>query len=260
MMDVNLGWCEGSGDGYLGNRTLKIRVTQTGVDHPAQREFTITQAAAPTMRGNNPFYQWGRKDPVRPSTGFSNFEKELWWGRDYEAYKTTDYKVTGQATLQEAIQNPHLIYHSAALNWTSSGNYYNLWDADNNSNGVSSLSDYRSVKTVYDPCPVGFKVPVPDVWSNFSIDNSTVGGNDMPGRTFTNAGDKSDFPASGRHYNAQWDLSEVGTIGGYWSALPALSSASYCLLFNLTTAPNAVNVTSNVSRNYGYSVRPVLDE
>ena len=79
-------------------------------------------------------YQWGRKDPIR-----------------------TDHftSVANMSSIDNAIANPTEVYYSS----------YNdsHWQQDNNSHLWS-----MATKTIYDPCPVGYKVPHKDVWLSFS--------------------------------------------------------------------------------------------
>ena len=57
-------------------------------------------------------------------------------------------------SLGYVIQTPNVYY--AASNWERTGPYNNLW---NNHVNTAYDTDVEVVKTVYDPCPVGFKVP-----------------------------------------------------------------------------------------------------
>lgn len=53
--------------------------------------------------------------------------------------------------------------------WSSGiSTYYNYWNAAQNNSGVS---DINVIKTVYDPCPVGFVVPPASVFSGMSLVN-----------------------------------------------------------------------------------------
>lgn len=79
-------------------------------------------------------YQWGRKDPFADG----NYE----W-------------VSSKFTIEESIRKP-TIYAARNFPWTSEWND-NLWS---------------SQKTVYDPCPVGYKIVSKDIWTGFT----TTGG------------------------------------------------------------------------------------
>ena len=80
-------------------------------------------------------YQWGRKDPFA-------------WGHN-ETF-------SGQMTLEESILNPTRVPINYD-DWAYERNLY-LW--------------HSSVKTIYDPCPVGYKVVVPEAFTGLSIHGS----------------------------------------------------------------------------------------
>lgn len=77
-------------------------------------------------------YQWGRKDPFA-------------WGHNE--------RFSGQMTLEESILNPTRVPINYD-DWAYERNLY-LW--------------HSSVKTIYDPCPVGYKVVVAEAFTGLSI-------------------------------------------------------------------------------------------
>lgn len=83
-------------------------------------------------------YQWGRKDP------FADGHYE--W-------------VQSQFTLKESIEKP-MIYAARNSPWTYEWSD-NLWDVS---------------KTIYDPCPVGYKVSVQEIWNGFTVNGINVAG------------------------------------------------------------------------------------
>ena len=83
---------------------------------------------------------------------------------------------TGRASIAEAIANPCRIY-CRNQHWVNRNSQYrNLW----NNVAVFSLSDtdfgeaYRSVKTVYDPSPAGFRIPDAFTFRIFSRQGKNV--------------------------------------------------------------------------------------
>lgn len=73
MLPYNLGWCDGQTTTYAA-RSVKVRFTQDETGE--QQIITVRQEAyTVSVLGNNPFYQWGRKDPMLPSTGTGNTNK-----------------------------------------------------------------------------------------------------------------------------------------------------------------------------------------
>ena len=63
--------------------------------------------------------------------------------------------------------------------------YFNLWNADNNTNG-KNFNDNPVTKTVYDPCPAGFTLPPSNAFTGFTTTGENV----------TNTVDK---------YNGEWN-------------------------------------------------------
>ena len=110
-------------------------------------------------KANGFHYQYGRKDPF-PSTYSSNLSSstisinatELTPGMlNYYQPDGISYYVrttVGSATsIQGSFQNPTTTY-SKGYSWCSSANDYSRWSDKNNS----------TVKTLYDPCPAGWRV------------------------------------------------------------------------------------------------------
>ena len=83
------------------------------------------------------FYQWGRKDPFVVSGYMVTAPVDA---IVYEYYKSSN------DTIEHATQHPTTVYDDAS--W---GNRVDLWSAGN-------------VKTIYDPCPAGWKVSDDSAW------------------------------------------------------------------------------------------------
>ncbi len=172
----------GEGDNYDQDRVVWIRIRQTGIENPASAEFKVTQRyGILSISDNSPYWQWGRKDALPPSSG-ENAEGSIEWN-EKEGYvwaPTSGNAGSGLTGLANAIQNPHKFFATSSV-WYSGKNYSNLWDADNTVYGVAALVDNEVVKTVYDPCPPGFKMPPGDAWTGFF--RTTVAGPATQDRT-----------------------------------------------------------------------------
>ena len=148
--------------------------------------------------------------------------------------------------------------------------YYNLWSADNTTIG---FNDNSVVKTVYDPCPVGFKMPASNAFtgftttgngsstqSEFNVDGTSDGQtyqNNFGYNFWTNSSKTAiiNFPASGYRNDNDGSLRSVGSFGCYWSAVPSSKYNGYDLLFGW----GSVSPRNNYNRPSGYSVRPVSE-
>jgi hypothetical protein len=259
-------------------RSMKVRITQTGLEAGLEvrtQTITVTQnAGVETTGNNNPYYQWGRKDPFPPSNGNNNTERMIYYGAGYSRVfsggPTTD--------IDEAIVNPHIFYRGteAQPNWMTVS-YNDLWDLGNAVLGGATFSDNTVVKTVYDPSPVGFKMPPSNAFRGFTYSGNiyvmtganvysdffNVSGPFSGGWTFYSspnarggtAGTPIFFPASGYRYYTTETLGFVNANGSYWSALPTNAINSSSLNFN----SGFVNPLGSNPRSYGFSVRPVAE-
>ncbi len=85
-------------------------------------------------------YFWGRKDPFYAPDGYRYGRRSM--------------------TLEESIQNPDVSHYTSNSGpWVEPENDF-LW------------SD--SMKTIYDPCPVGYRVAPSQIWTDFTTTNKTT--------------------------------------------------------------------------------------
>lgn len=129
----------------------KVKLVFRQVGHPnVVSKFTVEHK----YRTENLFYmthyQHGRKDP---------FSGDVVHAQD--KIKAVNGKINGQLSLAYGIQHPNeLINFNYKTNWCSE-KYFNLWSANfsilDNLDHAPKFDD--NVKTIYDPCPVGYKVP-----------------------------------------------------------------------------------------------------
>ena len=268
----NLGWKYTSWHGtvYQQPRSVKVRVEQLG-GPKKQAEFTITQNPYSTKTGYNTFYQWGRKDAF-PGGLIGNTEPTLYPAG--QLFKNND---GDNMSITKGIQNPGSFYIFGS-SWSSTPptgyTYYNLWSANNTTTQVyNSGNDLPVVKTVYDPSPVGFKLPANNVFTRFT----TTGLNAYNATEFNVQGAKKAsnftanfgwnfwtnasknamiyFPASGFRNYMNGSLGSVKSNGWYWSAVPCDVQLGCFLLFNL----HSVTPLGTAFRAGSSSVRPVTE-
>ncbi len=180
MMGVPLGWCDAES---AAGREAIVLFTQPETGNT--QVITIKQEPL-AAGGNCTFYQWGRKDPMLPSTGLGNEDKPH--TGEYLYIKNGE----GKASIGKSIQNPHTFYNfggSGYYDWCSNSGtmagksfLFNLWDTHNNtinneSNSSSVTAKYTATtKTVYDPSPVGYVVPTNGAMSGFTFNGQMTGG------------------------------------------------------------------------------------
>jgi uncharacterized protein (TIGR02145 family) len=206
-------------------------------------------------------YQWGRKDPFPASSALTGTTSALIYNAS--GTKLTESGTTGTGVklikvnmannLNAAIQNPLTFYFKAMspCDWYSSGSTQNsyLW---NNTNGT---------KTVYDPCPEGWRVPVSG--SGDSSPWYTSSSSDYKSGTFGNGWNWTNsyfnlgwYPAAGYRKYSTGRIASPGTFGYYWTATASGTSA-YSLYFGKKTFNSSY--TTNY-RGSGCSVRCVREE
>ena len=260
-----LGWkpTQWSGSTYDKPRTVKVKVVQTIKNGGVAQEtvINITQNPGNVKKGATTLYQFGRKDAF-PGVATS----------DLKAGSITE-NAGDNMTIMNNIQNPDKFYIYGSSLWTNYG-YYNLWSADNTvTGGYNQGNDNPVVKTVYDPCPVGFKMPANNAFTGFTTtgQNSSTqselnvdGTDDWQqwtnnfGHNFWTNSSKTatiNFPASGLRYINDGSLVHVGNFGYYWSAVP-VNTYSGC---NLLFSSGNVYPLNIYSRAYGFAVRAVSE-
>ena len=167
MMSSNLGWVDVK-QVYYDLRELKFTFTQNKTNDV--KIMTVTQEGATFdyKDAGSTYYQWGRKDPIvalmnRDKTGVNDYRRLDVPTNDY-LYKTND---DGLVTCAEGIKHPNVYYVKSthATAWLTDAAYSpKLWNIDGTEKNVWVAN---SRKTVYDPSPKGFKVPVPRAFSVF---------------------------------------------------------------------------------------------
>ena len=235
LMSVNLGWCDGSTTNYA-ERSCKVKFTAGG----ESQTITVKQASnSITTDGNHPYYQWGRKDPFLPSDGLSNTNK-TWYDKDGNAHtkspKTENFS-TGATCIMNYILKPDVMQNQSVGDNT----YANLWSADNN---VYTANDENVIKTIYDPSPVGFKLPASNAFTGFTTTGTSSGNgykvngtwdSSLKGWNFYTDSSKNKtifFPASGCRLYSDGGMLYVGGAGYCRSAVPYSQNYGLTLYFN----------------------------
>lgn len=259
MMRVNLGYCDGITESYT-RRSVKIVFIQK--DSEATQSFILTQTEGSISNGsNNPYYQWGRKDPFLPSDGNGNTDKIC--------YGTKWTYSSASATTGMNIQHPTIFYNVYSKPNVCEAN--NLWSANNTLQNVAyNRADEPVIKTVYDPCPPGFHVAPTNAYTGFTTTGANTSvrnqfnvsknwDNSTPGWYFyTHKSNKTNtifFPASGYRLVASGTLNLVKSYGFVWTALPVTNTQGRYLRFYSTD----VSPVYNTDRSIGFPVRPVRE-
>ena len=203
----------------------------------------------------------GYKAATAESKGFP-YGKLYQWGRKYGQGYSTEYDesvpdiVEGPLDFANAVREKY-----SNTFFTNSSSPYD-WVSPQDDELWNSGTESAPVKTKYDPCPTGWRVPTYaelDGLSNNYSSWTTVDG--QKGRYFT--GDYTYladapqvfFPAAGHRGSNDGDAGQRGGNGNYWSSLPTITSNAHFLDFSsMNTCMNFL-----VSRAVGHSVRCVQE-
>lgn len=293
LMQCNLGWVDGKMV-YYNQRDLTFRFTQAGSGETAELKVRQEGETFDYKDVGSTYYQWGRKDPLVALKNWDSYEY-----KDYRLHETGDpdyvYRYeTGPTTIGDAIQHPNVFYTRGTTGGADWNNKHitTLWNADANGGTLESTT---SVKTIYDPSPRGFKVPIPRAFAIF------VGGNTGDGSSSSGKGELNGhiyeddvhnkyrvYPRANQYKEEEIPLTATGQradvaglpvyeedgsltseVGGlwslygvyYWTCVPKNTTSAYTLVIR-KDHPRGVEVYS-----YGFvgtktmarPVRPIAD-
>ena len=268
FMGANIGWCD-AGTTTYDDRSVKVRYRQS--ETGSTQVITLTQASHSVVNsGNQTYFQFGRKDPmlgaIRDVNG-STVDKTF-----YPGSYSFDKSGTGKVTIGTSIQKPHVFfnYGSAKPQDWSATTYNNLWHIS-------------GPKTIYDPSPVGYQLPLQDAFKGFTYNGNYVAGNYFLSRfnsPYTSTTDYTDnfgwefycnkmtgegsydtaggtifFPALCYRHRENGSVNLLGDTGYYWAASPFSNDEGYSLFFTGTSIWPVNN-----GRTSGFAVRPVREK
>lgn len=202
-------------------------------------------------------YQWGRKDPFLASSSISSpveAKSTITWPKPVLSDSST-------GKIYYTIANPTTFIYVNYLNNKNSDWYYTGSESTDNTRWTPS----NRVKSIYDPCPAGWRVPdggENGVWSkalgsssdfrNDSLFDQIDKGMNLQGRLGSNQ-KIIWYPASGCRYYTDGDL-YVGDSGSCWSASPADYRA-----YSMNIDAYGISPSISSSRALGYSVRCIKE-
>lgn len=242
-------------------------------------------------------YQFGRKDPFVGAANYSNSntEQSVYDGSG-SSFVFSSKKVlfsssvgtNAKSTIDYSIKNPDkFIYcNDSPFNWINTATVYTadwktsncLWGDNNLSADNVDPAPWDGEKTIYDPCPIGWRVSPADVWTGILKPAATSWGGSISTNAYTTgtswttnyaapyghtfyfngiAGTATFCPASGYRGATTGALFSVGNGGYGWLSVPGGGSSLYGVYLSFTTS--SVNVATTNYRAYGMSVRCVQE-
>lgn len=259
FMPRNLGWTVTGTMPAVPKEQVYVRVHVA--DNPDV--FAVITVRRPTIvtstptTGHGPFYQWGRKDAMIPSTGTGNNNLTTYGlNNSFSAYGGSDPLYT----VGELLRHPEYCVINNTNPILRDMSNFNWWCI-----GSADGDDKKTVKTIYDPCPAGFAVPRKNAFLRFRKDNTgsqpNVSGVFDKGYWFysgNGGGDVIYFPAAGYRANNGGTLNNVNTQGRYATAACRNNdSGTQKLGFIVDFRNNYINPNTNVNMvSMSFSVRP----
>ncbi|WP_455591928.1 DUF4906 domain-containing protein [Bacteroides sp.] len=207
-------------------------------------------------------YQWGRKDPFPGSDGWTNDEPSniynnvymdgMILGYGYGKYDLPKTQGSIGYGVDYGIEWPGVfIYQGSNNDWTYPKND-NLWGTPWTTPGYDGYNANVGTKSIYDPCPMGYRVP-PQDFANKAVSGSWNNGNAFMGIV---ASGSLWFPAAGyRNGSSSGVLLDASSYGHYWSSSPSYGTSNYGGSLNFNS--DIVNARGSSVRAKGASVRCV---
>ena len=235
---------------YESPRVARMKIEQE-VGNGAKKSayITITQSPYAEREYSTALYQFGRKDAF-PGTN--------------TLYESTFVENGGNnISIVNAIQNPGTFY-TDGNKWGTEYRYFNLWSMQTTSQTDASKT---LVKTIYDPCPVGFSMPPLKTFSGVTTTGKTntnnkdinaLGDWDQGWHFYTKDSSSPStvyYPAIGSRTANAGNLYGVKSRGYYWVGVPSSTSAGN----NLDIRNTIVIPANNLNRAVGCSIRPVAE-
>lgn len=209
------------------------------------RNLGATSATPGDIGAFGLLYQWGRKDPFMGAcakSGTTLAASTGSWATIYSS-KTIDY----------AEENP--MTYIAYGDWCSNSwnNYEIRWK--------------ESEKSLYDPCPIGYRVPdggENGFWATANVKYTYDSTNRGIYWTLADGETTAWYPAVGLRDNVSGALLSVGSYGYYWSASPNSFKSNNQVYFQQAYYLHFLNgsvhpADSGYSRGHGHSVRCVKE-
>ncbi|WP_071145237.1 BF2992 family fimbrillin-A clan protein [Bacteroides ihuae] len=219
------------------------------------------------------YYQWGRKDPFVGAKLWTttnridtyNSSGYTWLdGTNSTAVPNATAGTDAATSIAYSIKNPthFIVYNTTSEDWlnvsTHSAQRDNLWG---NPNSGAAPNTLVGSKSIYDPCPPGWRVPTQDSYQIFSTTGTgttpNVSGVWANGCNFYIAGTSGNgsfWPASGSRNRSTGVLLGFSSNGYSWSSSP-FGTGNPIQAGNLGFSSGNVYPLQYSSRSYGGPVR-----
>lgn len=306
ILNTNVGWVSHQPLEIYHQRRCDLRIEYETVDGQTGYldRVLLQRPVKKYWPGHNTYYQWGRKDPFAGAAG----EGPTWQCYAFQNYAYSEYWIPavkmgqGLTALRNRTLNP-IAWHQVEEVNVGGGTYegydetfYNLWDSQCSEVYINDLTSVAPespcVKTIYDPCPVGYKVPPLDTFTGFT----TTGNNTNFTKRFDStlfAGEVIDYtfyscwpdvaprlahgfefylnqahkeavamPMTGyRDWRNGGTPLQYATDGYYWTSMPRSTNQAYyfCCMWGRSDMSPHVNPLNWYFHTDGFPIRPIKE-
>jgi uncharacterized protein (TIGR02145 family) len=214
------------------DRNLGALVVATADDATTVESFGMT-------------YQWGRKDPFVGAGVIGSDSNATVAGVELSVSEGDGVADESKISLEQSIQNPTLLGHTQNKGWLDVVDN-TLWQND--------------VKTIYDPCPPGYRVPARDKETLFHSGDLTAAPNWAEGNNWFSLGDPvAVFPFAG--YRDDYSVKKVCHTydrAVYWTAYASAEDGGTAYYVNVRKG--SAHKLTECGKSRAGSVRCVVEE
>lgn len=191
-------------------------------------------------------YQWGRKDPFLGSSAVECNKMKIAESTITWPDAVLKSEVTGTISYVTANPTTFVGADEYAGDWLYSSFDSALWTTS------------ETTKSVYDPCPAGWRVPDGKIWSKAGFLTQYTNDAANYGISFNITSPSTTwYPKAGCRHASDGDLMNLGNAGSYWSASPEDGKFIYLSVIHIS---NYMNPFLSINgRAFANSVRCVQE-
>ena len=180
LMYLPLGFCHPE-NRNCAERHIKLKIMQQEAGGDTAYIDVVQQAGTMDLGYTATYYQWGRKDPMLPTTGAVARDKPY-----FDA--TYKYEKKSAAKVASTILFPFSFFQGIDLNGTYPLDFWNV------GNTLTTKNTNPVVKSVYDPSPRGFNVPMCTTFLGLYYNYIRSVGTPYPGAWYYSMGEQNGNP------------------------------------------------------------------